>query len=204
MNAEAPLRGLGGFLKSLNGDRAYGWALLAACALLALIELGGEPLRHALSYQRTAIAGGEWWRLLSAHFVHLDAGHALLNGLGLVLMWALFARDYSPLRWLAIYLTSSLAISAGLWVLNPEVDWYVGASGALHGVMAAGTLAHLRRRDLDGWILAGFIVVKLSYEQIAGSMPFAGAANTIVDAHLYGAIGGLALALFLPSRAEPL
>jgi len=203
MNVEAPPRGLDGFLKSLNGDRAYGWALLGACALLGLVELGGEPLRAALSYQRTAIAAGEWWRVVTAHFVHLDANHALLNGLGLVLMWALFARDYSPLRWLAIYLVASLAISAGLWFLDPEVPWYRGASGALHGVMAAGTLAHLRRRDLDAWILAAFIVAKLSYEQIAGSMPFAGTANTLVDAHLYGAIGGLALALCLRSRADP-
>jgi rhomboid family GlyGly-CTERM serine protease len=204
MNADAPPRGLVGFLKSLNCDRAYGWALLGACALLAGIELGGEPLRDALSYQRAAIAAGEWWRVLSAHFVHLDANHALLNGLGLVLMWALFARDYSPLRWLAIYLVSSLAISLGLYVFDPQIEWYVGASGALHGVMAAGTLAHLRRRDLDGWILAAFILAKLSYEQLAGSMPFAGALNTVVDAHLYGAIGGFALALFLRSRAEPI
>lgn len=203
MNAEAPPRGSSTFLKSLNGDRAYGWALLAACALLALIELGGEPLRNALSYQRAAIASGEWWRVLTAHFVHLDAGHAVLNGLGLVLMWALFARDYSPLRWLAIYLVSALAISLGLYVFDPHIEWYVGASGALHGVMTAGTLAHLRRRDLDGWILAFFIVAKLSYEQFAGQMPFSGAANTVVNAHLYGAIGGLVLALFLKSRAEP-
>jgi len=203
MNAEAPLRGLPAVLKSLNCDRAYGWALAGACALLAAVELGGEPLRNAWSYQRAALAAGEWWRLLSAHFVHLDAGHAVLNGLGLVLMWALFARDYSPLRWLAIYLTSALAISAGLWFFDPHIEWYVGASGALHGVMTAGTLAHLRRRDLDGWILAVFIIAKLSYEQFAGSMPFAGAANTVVDAHLYGAVGGFVLALFLRSRREP-
>jgi membrane associated rhomboid family serine protease len=91
-----------------------------------------------------------------------------------------------------------------LWFLDPELSWYVGASGALHGVMTAGTLAHLRRRDLDGWILAAFIVAKLGYEQFAGSMPFAGAANTIVNAHLYGAIGGLAIAMLLKSRREPL
>ena len=203
MNAEAPPRGLGAFLKSLNGDRGYGWALLGVCALLGLIEWGGEPVRAAWSYQRTAIAAGEWWRVLTAHFVHLDANHALLNTLGLVLMWALFARDYSPLRWVAIYLVSSLAISLGLYLFDPQIEWYVGASGALHGVMTAGTLAHLRRRDLDGWILAAFIVAKLSYEQIAGSMPFAGSAHTVVDAHLYGAIGGLVLALCLRSRAEP-
>ncbi len=204
MNAEAPARGLPGVLKSLNGDRAYGWALLAACALLALLELGGDPLRNAWSYQRSAIAAGQWWRVLTAHFVHLDAGHALLNGLGLVLMWALFARDYSPLRWAAIYLVSALSISAGLWFFDPQVEWYVGASGALHGVMAAGTVAHLRRRDLDGWILAVFIIAKLSYEQFAGAMPFSGSAHTLVDAHLFGAIGGLAIALLLQSRREPL
>src|SRR5215831_9002883 len=108
MNVVAPARGLTGVLKSLNCDRAYGWSLLAACAVLALPLLGGTPLRDALSYQRAAIGQGEWWRLLTAHFVHLDAGHASLNGLGLVLMWALFARDYSPLRWLAIYLAAAL------------------------------------------------------------------------------------------------
>ncbi len=200
MNAEAPARGLAGVLKSLNCDRAYGLSLLAVCALLGLLELGGDPVRFALGYDRQALAQGEWWRLLTAHVVHIDAGHALLNGLGLTLMWALFARDFSPLRWLAIYLAASLTISAGLWFLNPQIEWYRGASGALHGVMTAGTLAHLRRRDLDGWILATFIVVKLCYEQVAGSMPFAGSVNTVVDAHLYGAIGGLALAFFLRSR----
>jgi rhomboid family GlyGly-CTERM serine protease len=179
-------------------------ALLCVCAALAVPELAGEPARRLLSFDREAIALGQWWRILSAHFVHLDLQHAVLNILGLVLMWALFARDYSPWRWVAIYCASSIAVGIGLWFLNPEVSWYVGASGALHGVMTAGTIAHLRRRDLDGWILAIFIVGKLAYEQLAGALPFAGTANTIVDAHLYGAIGGVVLALLLNSRRQPL
>jgi len=204
MNADTPARGSGGVLRSLNCDRAYGIALLGVCALLAVPELIGDTARQALSFDRTALADGQWWRLLTAHFVHLDAEHAILNGLGVVLMWALFARDYSAPAWAAIYCGSALAVSAGLWFANPELQWYVGASGALHGVMTAGTLAHLRRRDLDGWILAVFIVVKLAYEQFAGAMPFAGSTNTIVDAHLYGAIGGVVLGLLLKSRREPL
>jgi len=204
MNAEAPARGLAELLKSLNCDRAYGASLLAVFALLALLELvGGDPLRYALEYDRAALAQGEWWRALTAHFVHIDAEHTALNALGLVLMWALFARDYAPLRWLAIYLAASLAISAGLWFLDPQVPWYRGASGALHGVMAAGTLAHIRRRDLDAWILAVFIVAKLSWEQYAGAMPFQDAGTTIVDAHLYGALGGLGVALLLRSTPAP-
>lgn len=204
MNAETPVNGLAGVLRSLNCDRAYGLALLGVCALLALPEFFGEPARQALSFDRDALAAGQWWRLLTAHFVHLDAEHAFLNSLGVVLMWALFARDYSPWRWAAIYLGSALAVSVGLWFFDPGLSWYVGASGALHGVMTAGTIAHLRRRDLDGWILAVFIVAKLAYEQFAGALPFAGTANTIVDAHLYGAIGGVVLGLLLNSRREPL
>jgi rhomboid family GlyGly-CTERM serine protease len=204
MNADSPARGLAGVLKSLNGDRAYGIALVCVCALLVIPELIGEPARQALSFDRPAIAAGQWWRLLTAHFVHLDLEHAVLNSLGLVLMWALFARDYSPWRWAAIYLVSALAVSAGLWFGNPELQWYVGASGALHGVMTAGTIAHLRRRDLDGWILATFIVLKLGFEQLSGALPFAGDSDTIVDAHLYGAIGGVVIAVFLKSRREPL
>ena len=204
MNVDSPATGLGGFLKSLNCDRGYGLALLCVCALLAVPELIGEPARRVLSFDRGAIGAGQWWRLLSAHFVHVDLEHAVLNSLGLVLMWALFARDYSPWRWAAIYCGSAIAVSLGLWFANPELRWYVGASGALHGVMAAGTIAHMRRRDLDAWILATFIVCKLAYEQSAGALPFAGTANTIVDAHLYGAIGGVVLALLLNSRRQPL
>jgi rhomboid family GlyGly-CTERM serine protease len=203
MNVDSPATGLGGFLKSLNCDRGYGLALLCVCALLAVPELIGEPARRVLSFDRGAIGAGQWWRLLSAHFVHVDLEHAVLNSLGLVLMWALFARDYSPWRWAAIYCGSAIAVSLGLWFFNPELQWYVGASGALHGVMTAGTIAHLRRHDLDGWILAVFIVGKIAYEQSAGALPFAGTVNTIVDAHLYGAIGGVVLALLLNSRRQP-
>ena len=97
MNVESPATGLVGVLKSLNCDRGYGIALLCACALLVAPEIIGEPARRLLSFDREAIAAGQWWRLLSAHFVHIDLEHAVLNSLGLVLMWALFARDYSPL-----------------------------------------------------------------------------------------------------------
>jgi rhomboid family GlyGly-CTERM serine protease len=203
MNVELPATGLAGVLKSLNGDRGYGIALLVALALLLLPELDGQAARQALGFERDALRQGQWWRLLSAHFVHLDLEHAVLNSLGVLLMWALFARDFPPWRWLAIYLGSALAVSAGLWFLNPELDWYVGASGALHGVMTAGTLAHLKRGDLDGWILAVFIVAKLGYEQLAGALPFAGSPDTVVDAHLYGAIAGVVLAPLLLPRRQP-
>ena len=191
-------------LSSLNCDGMYGVALLATCAMLLLPELWGDTGRALLRYDRVGLAAGQWWRLLTAHLVHLGLEHAALNSLGLVLMWALFARDYKPVQWVSIALASMAAIDAGLWLRDSTVAWYVGSSGALHGVMTAGTLAHLRRRDLDGWILAAFIIVKLTYEQTAGALPFAEGEGVVVDAHLYGALGGITVAAFLKSRPEPL
>ena len=116
-------------------------------------------------------------------------------------MWALFARDYAPRQWLAILLAAALAIDAGLWLCDSTVTWYVGSSGVLHGVMAAGTLAHLRRREGDGWLLAAFLVVKLVYEHFAGALPFSGSSAVVVDAHLYGVLGGGAAAALFKPRA---
>lgn len=192
-------------LTSLNCDGPRGLSLLALCAVLILPVLAGDGGREVLRYDRAALAAGQWWRLLSAHIVHLDFDHAVLNSLGLVLMWALFARDYRPRQWLLIVLGSIAAIDAGLWLRDSTVAWYVGSSGALHGIMAAGTLAHVRRRDLDGWILAVFIVVKLAYEQSAGALPFSQShAGVVVDAHLFGALGGVTVAACLKPRADPL
>jgi rhomboid family GlyGly-CTERM serine protease len=185
-------------LASLNWDGRYGLALLAACSLLLLLQLaaGGEG-RLLLRYERVGLASGELWRLLTAHFIHLDLEHAALNTLGLALMWALFARDYRPGQWLPIVLGAIMAIDAGLWLCSSTVAWYVGSSGALHGVMAAGTYAHMRRQDLDGWVLAAFLILKIGYEQFSGALPLyvSTSGAVIVDAHLYGALGGLAVAV---------
>jgi rhomboid family GlyGly-CTERM serine protease len=205
MNVSRPVNGIERLLKSLNCDGRLGLALLAACAVLLLPVLACDAGREALRYDRAALAAGQWWRLLTAHFVHLDFNHAALNSLGLVLMWALFARDYRPRHWLAILIGAIAAIDAGLWLRDSTVAWYVGSSGVLHGIMAAGTLAHLRRRDLDGWILAVFIVVKLVYEQSAGALPFTDShSGVVVDAHLFGTLGGAGIAAFLEPRMEPL
>ena len=202
MNVRPPVYRFKSVLTSLNGDGYYGLALLAIAAVLLLPEIAGDTARAALRYERMAIAAGEWWRLLTAHFVHIDLEHTLLNVMGVVLMWAIFARDFPPRQWLIVTLVILLTIDAGLWFRDKGVDWYVGASGALHGFMAAGTYAHVRRGDLDGWILVVFMVLKLGYEQLHGQLPFAESGMpVVVNAHLYGALGGfIAAAILKPGR----
>ena len=116
--------------------------------------------------------------------------------LGLVLMWSLFAQDYDAVEWCAIVMSGALAISSGLWWLSPRVGWYVGASGVLHSIMAAGAAKHLAERAWDRWILFGGLCVKLVWEQWGGHA----APLVVVDAHLYGAASGFAVGTLLSWR----
>jgi rhomboid family GlyGly-CTERM serine protease len=181
---------------ALQWDRGrWIWLLLILVLLGAVLGLG-DNVSALLRYDRSAIAAGGWWRLLTAHIVHLDVHHLILNALGLVLMWSLFAQDYDPVEWCAIVMAGALAISSGLWWLSPRVGWYVGASGVLHSMMAAGAAKHFAERAWDRWILFVGLCVKLAWEQWGGHA----APLVVVDAHLYGAAAGFALGALLSWR----
>jgi rhomboid family GlyGly-CTERM serine protease len=189
-------------LRSLNCDGRYGVALLL-CLLVLLAPLaGGQRLADSWRYDRLAVAGGQWWRMITAHVVHLDVRHALLNAAGAALLWMLFARSYKPGHWLAALLITLASIDAGFWFLSTQLEWYVGASALLHGVFACGCLALVRQRDMVGIAVAVLFVVKLAWEQLHGPMPFMAGQTVVTISHVYGAVGGLAAGLLLWRREQ--
>ncbi len=188
------------WVQSLNADGRYGAALLAVLALLLLPAIGGETWRVAWRYDRVALHAGEWWRLFSAHVVHLGSRHLLFNAAGLTLLWCMFARSWRPWQWLAIALLSMLGIDAGLWLLSPGVQWYVGASGVLHGVWAAGAWSEWRKRRALSWLPALLLAGKLLGEQWQGDSLILGGIPVVLAAHLYGAAGGALLPLLWQLR----
>lgn len=71
----------------------------------------------------------------------------------------------------------------------------------MHGVLAAGALAWWRSESRTlAALLSLIIVAKLAYEQSYGALPFSGSIPVVVDAHLYGAIGGAITAAILAAR----
>ena len=170
-----------------------GIVLLVALALMSSGESGREWLR----FDRGGIAAGEVWRLLTGHFVHLGTSHTLLNLAGLVLVWILVGTTFTWQQWLYVMAGSVAAIDLGLWFGSPQLEWYVGLSGLLHGMLAAGIVAGLSDRSFEALVLAIVVAVKLGWEQLAGPLPGSEATSggaVIVDAHLYGVIGGAAVA----------
>lgn len=164
---------------------------LAVLSLGAMLS-GGWGDAH-LRYDRIALAQGEWWRFLSGQLVHLGWLHLGLNLLGLALVWELVGRHLPIRAWVVAIPLCGLGVGLGLWWLSPEILWYVGLSGCLHGLFAAGAVAAVMRRQRFGWILMAALTAKLAYEQLAGSAPGVEGligGRVVTAAHLYGAVAG--------------
>mgnify|MGYP001821887481 FL=1 len=183
-----------------------GWWLPIGVFLPALIlVIGGEAASADFRFDRVAIQAGEAWRLVTGHFVHLGGPHFTLNVAGLALVWFLVGQAFDWRQWLLIIGVSIITMDLGLWLLNPELDWYVGLSGLLHGILAAGLVERLRRPDAETLVLAALVLGKLAWEQLSGPLPGSeGAAGgpVVVDAHLFGALGGVLAALALRIRVR--
>lgn len=173
----------------LHGRR--GPVLAGALALLALPMPFGDRSLALLRYDRAGLAAGDCWRLVTGHLVHLDAGHALGNMAGLALLWALFAGSLPARAWGLVLLASAGAIDAGLWWFAPAVAWYAGLSGVLHGAWAAGAAEGAAHRDPVSIGLGGALVLKLAWELVHGASPLHPGMAVVVEAHAWGALGGL-------------
>lgn len=175
--------------------RGRRWLLPGALAVLCVLAMAPGAF-DSLRYER-ALVGAEPWRLVTAHLVHLGWMHFTLNLAALAAVWALLGDHLRADAWLGALIVCALAVSVGLWVGNPDLEWYVGLSGVLHGLFVAGSVAGLRRSPLfHGTLLAG-VVAKVAFEQLAGTDVGSGnlvGGEVIVDAHLYGLLAGFAVA----------
>jgi len=181
------------------------WLLPGAIVLLLVaLHLAGPQATMALRYERGAIEAGEAWRLATAHLVHYDWPHLGWNLVGIALVWFLFAREFTLRDWLVVLVASTVAIDTGFLLFEPQLDWYVGFSGVLHGCMAAGLVAWLKcERDALTVIVAALFAAKLAWEHAVGPLPFTAATLSlpvIHEAHTYGALGGALAALWLLRR----
>lgn len=173
-------------------------------ALLAtLFALIGDSATELLRYQSDLFKTGEVWRLITGNLVHLGWSHLVLNLMGLGLIWGLFWNTFEARIWPLITLISALTVTLGLYWFKPDVIWYVGLSGLLHGLFVAGAVGGIRRGDRREAILLAAVVGKLLWEQIYGPLPgtsdMAGG-PVVVESHLFGAIGGAIAALIFKPR----
>ncbi len=135
------------------------------------------------------VGQGDWWRLMTAAFLHYGPFHLILNMLGLYWFGSLLEQRIGSGRYLLIYIVSGLAGSAGALVISPT-SATVGASGAIFGILGAGLVLERQRDYVFGGSAMGVIVANLV-------LTFAWSGNISVGGHIGGLIGGAAAMLAL-------
>ncbi len=150
-----------------------------------LLLLGLHPL---------FIAMGEWWRLLTSLFVHIDFLHLFFNMYALYIGGRVVEPYYGSPRFLAIYFLSGIIGNIASLIL-PVLS--VGASGAVFGVFGAMIVVEKR---LTGTATA--MVLFLIIVLVVSNLAYPGKINNI--AHIAGVLAGYVLGKILEPRGRVL
>ena len=140
------------------------------------------------------IADGEYWRLLTAGFLHAGLFHLATNMLSLWILGSMLEPAFGRWRFGLIYLVSLLCGSFGALLMSPD-SVTVGASGAIFGLLgAAAVLARNRGFSLMESGLGIWIGLNLL---ITFTVP-----NISIGGHVGGLVGGGLATLVLLELGE--
>ena len=170
-------------------------AINVAVYVAELVTGGGVNGTGSTIYLHGVLYGplveqGDWWRLLTAAFLHYGPVHLILNMVGLYWFGSLLEERIGAARYLMLYLVSGLAGSAGalLWS-NGFLTPTVGASGAIFGILGAGLVLERQRDYVFGGSAMGVIVINFVLTFSISSISKGG--------HIGGLLGGILCALGL-------
>jgi len=177
------------------------WLTYALMGINALIFLAGflsQGLKLALLQGGAlspllVVAQGEYYRLLTAMFLHASLGHIFFNVYALYIVGRNLEPIFGRVRYLLIYFLGGLTGAAASLALGRFDGWSVGASGAVFAIFAAEAVHLYQHRGLYPNVRARLqhmlflIVINL----VIG---FAPGSNIDNWGHIGGMIGGLLLA----------
>ncbi|MCC6622142.1 MAG: rhomboid family intramembrane serine protease [Deltaproteobacteria bacterium] len=112
---------------------------------LNLLAPRSEVLIDLGALFRPFVDGGQWWRLVTASFLHGNVIHLLFNAFALWMVGRVYEHDAGPVKTLALYLVSGVV--GFLFSYAFSSGFAVGASAALSGLIGA---IIVRRRVIDG------------------------------------------------------
>jgi rhomboid protease GluP len=132
-----------------------------------------------------AIAAGQWWRLLTAGFLHGGLMHILFNSWAMMDISAHAEQVYGPRRLIAIYLLSTIGGFYASMVWNRGVS--VGASAGLFGLIGAMLAVGVFEKTFEASLIKAFYIRWAVYGLLWGLLPFFRVDNA---AHIGGLVTG--------------
>lgn len=135
------------------------------------------------------------YRWFTAHFVHLNMEHTVLNVAGSLVIWLLCVSVVPSALLLFLLFSVPVFISVGMLVDVESVWRYRGFSGVLEGFFIVGAIWQWWLNRLFSLLLVSFIFIKLYLEQRSdfndAYLLDAIGGFVAVDAHLYGVLAAI-------------
>jgi len=187
-------------------DRWFGrgsWIVIALTMAIAGVFIaeevaGGSETRWVLlafgATRPAHVRAGEWWRLVTALFVHIGARHVLANVATLLVLGPALAAALGAGRFAFVYVVAGAAGNALSYRYMPPDVVSAGASGAILGVL--GALGGQRLRFAASARYRGWQVVAALLAYLAIAVGAAPEVDTF--AHLGGLAAGLGLGAIIP------
>lgn len=175
--SQRPLRtALGG---RMRGDSALVTrTLIVINVVMFLLQKAVPGLQSRLLLDVGAVASGEYYRLVTAAFLHGGVLHIFFNMYLLLLIGSQLEAALGRWRFTTLYLVSALGGSAASYLFNPVGYSALGASGAVFGLF--GALFVVSRRlgaDVRGitWLIAlnlviGFVLPNIDWRAHVGGL----------------------------------
>jgi len=145
--------------------------------------ISGRPLAGIAGLSARGVAAGDWWRAITAGFLHSGLLHLGFNMVVLYMLGPALEGALGRIRFTVLYFTALIASSLGALLLTPNA-LTVGASGAIFGLMGAVVVGQRasgidpRRSGILTWI-----VINLVFTVVVPGVSIGG--------HLGGLAGGL-------------
>jgi membrane associated rhomboid family serine protease len=117
-------------------------AMLGVAGAHELAGFSNATLTQFGSLSAAAIRAGQWWRLVTAMFIHLTPMHIAFNMIAVWQAGSVLELHYGRVRFVFLYLIAGL----GGWAASLAWNWHsyvnvAGASGAISGLIGAGVVA---------------------------------------------------------------
>ncbi|QDP39146.1 rhomboid family intramembrane serine protease [Radiobacillus deserti] len=176
---------------------------LVVWLLILLFPIGiGDALFQWGAGVNLLIHQGEYWRLVSAIFIHDPNGimHVLFNCFSLVLFGPALEQMLGKLKFLLVFLFTGAFGNLFTYIIEPtQFTIHFGASGAIYGLLGLYLYMIFFRKHLIDPSSSQIVIVIL----IIGVLMSLFRPNINLAAHLFGLIGGFALGPIILSRAKP-
>nr|WP_202987061.1 rhombosortase [Vibrio harveyi] len=179
-------------MRTITRHRVNLYTLLSIISVICLI-LQFEPMASLTEWHAYNIRHGEWWRIVTGNLTHTNFAHLGMNLAGLWIIGFIFRPTVR--NFLIVFII--LCAFVGAMNLFTNMSVYVGLSGVLHGLFGFWALSEVFDGRRSSMLLVGGLIAKIAWEQFYGPSTSTAAmigARVAVDAHLFGAIGGLGMA----------